>query len=848
MKVPYSWLQEYVDFDLSPEELAKKLTMAGLEVDRVEHRWQHIVTARISWKEAIKGSDHLNATRVSTPTSERELSVVCGAPNISAGDVVPLALPGAEFEGSDGQTLTIGVSQKRGVLSEGMLCSPRELGLSNDHEGIYLLPNDTPLGVSLAEDIIDLDIKAHRGDLFSIVGVAREVAAFSNTRLKRISVKPKEIGKKKIAAYAKLTIEAKDLCPRFMVRVIRNVQIGPSPLWLVRRLAAAGVRSISNVVDITNYVMLELGQPLHAFDYDKVADHHIIVRRAAAGEKLQTLDGQDRTLTSDMVLVCDAQGPLSIAGVMGGASSEVSATTTHILLEAATWMPGNIRRTSSQLGLRSEASSRYEKGVDPELVHQGLDRAAQLMSELACGEVVPGCLDVYSQRATQRTIEYSARDCEWLLGYTVTSDEAKSALQALEFGVESVPDSDTLLVSIPTWRGDVVESADLVEEVARVLGYDRITGTLPTGTLPDPQTENWFDRLETVRNSVAGAGYHEIVTYPLTNRATMLNLLTDHHDVTPLLVGAVDELEQMPAHIQRGEKAAMTPLGIALPPLLPEQLPAIVIVNPLSTRQELLRLTLQANVLEVAAANIKQGMQSVNCFEVGLRYINLPVGTSLLPQERKTLAIVSTGRKDDDWIDHGRDVDFFDLKATLEMLFTQWHIAGVHFTQTHHPTFHPGRCALIEIAIEHNGVQARHPVGIMGEIHPVVAQRFEIEQRIFIAEIDLERLYIGHRKPHFAAISRYPALIRDLAIIVDTTVSSEALTAVIRDIGGDVVRSVTLFDVYTGPSIPAGKQSLAFTITYQSDDRTLGDEEGDAQRKRVAEVLFERFGAVIRES
>ncbi len=383
MKVPYHWLKDYVQTDLAPRVLADRLTMAGLEVDRVEDRWKSIVTARITFIEPVKGSHHLNATRVTTGDGD-ERSVVCGAPNIFLGAIVPLALPGAEVLAENGETFIITSTKKMGVLSDGMLCSPRELGLSNDHEGILILPPDTPPGMSWDETIIDLDIKAHRGDLFGMIGVAREVAAFSRTRMKMPSLAvPIEDDATSAEMLARVTVEDPDLCPRFTARVIRNVTIGPSPLWMVKRLAAAGVRSINNVVDITNYVMFEIGQPLHAFDYDHVAGHHLIVRRAAPGEKLVTLDNQERALAAEMMVVCDAIGPISIAGVMGGATSEVTDQTTTILLEAATWHPVNIRRTATALGLRSEASSRFEKGLDPELARVGLDRAARLLAELA---------------------------------------------------------------------------------------------------------------------------------------------------------------------------------------------------------------------------------------------------------------------------------------------------------------------------------------------------------------------------------------------------------------------------------------------------------------------------------
>jgi phenylalanyl-tRNA synthetase beta chain len=853
MKVPYTWLQDYVDTDLAPQILANKLTMAGLEVDKVEERWEKIITARIVWKEPVKGSDHLNATRIDT-NDGRELSVVCGAPNISVGDIVPLALPGAQFTGPEGETLTIGVTKKRGVVSEGMLCSPRELGLSNDHTGIFLLPPETPIGRPLAEVIIELDIKAHRGDLFSMTGVAREVAAFSGTRMHMPEINVPESGKQKIDALLKLTVEDTDLCPRFTARVIRNVKLGPSPLWMVQRLAAAGMRPISNIVDITNYVMLEIGQPLHAFDYDRVADHHLIVRRARPGERLRTLDDQDRDLTTDMMMVCDPTGPLSVAGVMGGAASEISDSTTNILLEAATWNPGNIRRTSARLGLRSEASSRFEKGPDPELALIGLNRAAQLMAELADGEIVHGYLDNYPEPVAPRVLPFTAHDCTWLLGYDITPSEAAEALAALEFGVELAADgSDHMLVTIPTWRADVVEAADLVEEVGRVLGYDRISGTIPTGELPEGLHDDWFDRQEKVRDILAGAGCHEIVTYPLTSRAAMLNILADQSNVMPLLTGSIDQLSSGTLNEKSKSKGkgkkndALSVTSSSLPVLPPEKMPAVTLVNPLSTKQESLRLTLLISLLETLADNAHQGAQQIRLFEVGRRYIPVSNDMTQLPAERRSIGVVLAGPVSQTW-EEPHQTDFYDLKAVAERLLQSLHVQGARYTPTQHPTFHPGRCAIIELPVSTEPGAPMSPAGIMGEVHPTVLERYDLHQRAYALEIDLERLYAAAtERVLYKGVSRYPALTRDLAIIVDTTVAAGDVTEVIRQAGGELVRTVTLFDVYTGESIAADKKSLGYTISYQSDERTLNDADWDAAQTRIVAALSEQFEATLRE-
>ncbi|MBV9228001.1 MAG: phenylalanine--tRNA ligase subunit beta, partial [Chloroflexi bacterium] len=525
MRVPLSWLKDYVDIKVSPEELAHILTMAGLEVEAIEYigkDWgDKIITAQIIHLEEVPGSDHLSYTRVITGT--QELGVICGAPNIKQGDKVPLALPGARVG-----DITIGEARKMGYVSQGMLCSPRELGLGNDHSGIYILDPDTEIGLKLrdvlGEVVLEFAIKAHRGDLSSVIGIAREVAALTGQPLRIPQPVLHEQGTP-AEEMVKVTIEDPDLCPRYTARVISNVKLGPSPGWMGRRLLAAGMRPISNIVDIANYVMLEFGQPLHTFDYDLVPDHHIIVRRAHEGEELTTLDDVRRKLTPDMLLITDPQGPTAIGGVMGGAKSEVNDQTTTILLEAANFQAASIRRTSVTLGWRTDASSRFEKGLDPELVIAGTNRAVQLMAELAGGTIHPDIVDCYPKPAQRRTIPFSIDEVEWLTSMKVTQHEVVEALSAL--GFEVIPDEQgkTMLVTVPTYRGDIEEGADLVEEVVRLIGYDRIPSTIPTGPLPEPMTDHWFEREQEVRALLIGAGLNEIITYALTSRTRMLNLL-----------------------------------------------------------------------------------------------------------------------------------------------------------------------------------------------------------------------------------------------------------------------------------------------------------------------------------
>ncbi|MDE3228960.1 MAG: phenylalanine--tRNA ligase subunit beta [Chloroflexota bacterium] len=863
MKAPYSWLKEYVDISLSPEELAERLTLAGLEVERVEYPWPDIITAQIVWLQPIKGSDHLSATRVWT--GREELSVVCGAPNIKLHDIVPLAQVGAKVG-----DITIAEKKAMGVLSQGMLCSPRELGLSDDHNGIYILPPDTPIGVPfgkiVGEAVIDLDIKAHRADLFSMVGIAREISAFTGQPLREPAISVKEKG---AAASKLMKLEVRDaeMCPRYTARVVRGVKIGPSPAWLADRLTAAGMRPISNVVDVTNYVMLELGQPLHAFDYDKVADHTIIVRRADEGETLTTLDDVERTLTTEMTLVTDPAGPNVIAGIFGGARVEVSDETTNLILEAAHWNPINIRRTSQALGLRTEAGSRFEKNPDITLTSVALDRAAQLITELGGGQVAPGYVDFYAAKPTPRVIDFDLAQVAWLTNMTVTPAEAIAALRALGFGVEELASQSAailLRVSVPTWRGDVEESADLVEEVARIVGYDRIPSTLPAGPLPEPQDEPWFWREYEVRDLLLGAGLTEVQTYPLTSRVAMARVLLGLASGEELRLSA-----PTPSGDEADARASASPATVSSQRLerrrieaIAAKLPAITLRNPLSADMESLRLTLLAGLLGVTRENAKSSAAGLWFFEVGRRYLltrELSEGTGLA-DERRTLGVAISGPQTQSWLGE-RDADFFDLKGVAETLLAGLRITRYRFLPARHPSFHPGRCATLEAYIAPPDAATSDgdatavgeagawlALGVLGEIHPEVAERFDLTHRAYLMEVDLERLYAATPgRVMTRAISRYPVAQRDLAVVVARDLPQADVAQAIRETTGPLTPDVQLFDVYTGEGIAPDKKSLAYTLTYRAADHTLTAQEVEDAQQAIIERLRKRFGAELRQ-
>lgn len=845
MRVPLSWLREYVDITNTPEELAYILTMAGLEVEAIDYLgggWgDKMITAQIIHLEKVPGSDHLSYTRVIT--GNEEFGVVCGAPNIRQGDKVPLALVGAQVG-----DITISAAKKMGYVSEGMLCSPRELGLGNDHTGIYILDPATPLGLKLVdvlgEVVLDFAIKAHRGDLSSIIGIAREVAALTGKQLRIPQPVLHEQGTP-VTELVQVTVEDTTLCPRYTARMISDVKIGPSPNWMGRRLLAAGMRPINNVVDVTNYVMLEFGQPLHGFDYDLVREQHIIVRRAHESEQMKTLDDVNRKLTPDMLLIADAEGPTGIAGVMGGAISEVSERTTRVLLEAANFDAANIRHTSVTLGLRTDASSRFEKKLDPELAVAGSNRAMQLMAELAGGTVHPSIVDCYPHPVEPRTIVFSPAEVEWLTAVQVTQQEVIDALRALDFGVTPEGLSNNVLVTVPTYRADIVEGADVVEEVLRMIGYDKIPSTIPVGPLPEPQGESWFDREYQIRDILIGAGLSEIITYSMTSRTRLVNILAlaDATSARALL----NDNRSTGTHIP----VPATQNGIASTAVAPfdvRSIPAVTLVNPLSSDLDVMRLTLMSGLLETVQENSKRVRAGLRFFEVGRRYLPLE-DSSQQPQERRSVGIALCGSAEVSWLPEiARPADFYDLKGIVESLLDRLHISRYHFTPTQHPTFHPGRCALLELPRRTSeGEEVFSPIGVLGEVHPLVQQRYDLPYRTYLCELDLALLYDvvpGHLS--YTPISRRQELSRDLALVVNQNVPAEAIHAAILRGGGELLLSATLFDVYTGDPIPVGKKNLTYSLIYQAQDRTLTDVEANTLQERIIHALHDEYDAALR--
>jgi phenylalanyl-tRNA synthetase beta chain len=798
MLVPLNWLKEYVNINEEIRSFTERLTMSGSNVEGIEELGkdiENVIIGRIEKIEKHPDADKLLVVQVNT--GNKNIQVVTGATNIREKDLIPVALDGAVIHGGK----KISSTKYRGVDSNGMLCSAKELGL-DDHglpedmqNGILILPPDAPLGkdikdyINLEDTVIDFEITPNRPDCLSIVGMARETAAAYKLELKIPSIILKEEAWENAKDLARITIEARDLCKRYVARIIKDVKIEPSPLWMQRRLQACGVRPINNIVDITNYVMLELGQPLHAFDYDKLEGHSIIVRRGRDSENIVTLDGVARTLSSDMLVIADINKPVAIAGVMGGEESEIGPSTKCILLESANFAGPSIRRTSRKLGLRSEASMRFEKGLDPNICSTAADRACQLIEELGAGKVAKGYIDVYPEKAKPGKIVFRPERINRALGTKIPESEMIDILERLEIKIQKTPDG--MFALIPTFRTDIAKEADLVEEVGRIYGYDRLPSTLPQGDVTQGKLQTSQKLADTIKQVLTGLGYSEIYTYSF---------------VSP---GVFDKIN--------------TPSDSPLRQV-------ITLMNPLGEEQSVMRTTLIPNMLDVVGYNLNQKIEEIRLFETGSVYIPKELPLTELPHESKKLAIGLSGK----------GLDFYELKKTIETLFAKLRIEHYTFEQYQHFAFHPGRCARVMIDEEE--------LGIVGEIHPDVLENYDIDTRVYIAQLDMDLLIKkASTDIKFSALPRFPASDRDLAIIVEDRVPAGEIIRAIKEAGGELVENVELFDIYRGDQIQRGFKSMAFSITYRAKDRTLTDEEVNGVHDRVRTKLVEKFNGTLRE-
>lgn len=838
MRVPLSWLKEYVDLTISPEELADRLTLAGLEVSTIDYvgvtppsnsPWSPDLTSstppeyipwdreRILVGEVVEVRQHPNADRLTVPVVSygdgRTIEVVTGAPNIrpgTSGQKVVLALTGARLidgHSTTRQWVTLKPSKLRGVRSEGMVCSELELGLSDEHEGILILPDDAPVGAPLADylsDIVlDIDLTPNLSRALSILGVAREVAAITNVELHPPAISVPMEGQS-VHERVQVTIEDPKECPRFTAALIEGVHIGPSPFWMQRRLLLAGMRPIFNIVDISNYVMLELGQPTHTFDADKVVDHHLIARQACPGERLETLDGKMHELTPDRTVVADPSGAQSLAGVMGGSSTEVSETTTNILLEAASWHPTSIRRTARALRLPSEASRRFERGVDPELPPLAAQRCLQLMHQIAGGVVANGIVDVNPQPWEPHRIELPTSEVRRLLGIELSTIEIDGLLERLGFACEIGVDS--LLVDVPSYRTDVTLVPDLIEEIARLYGYHNIPSTRLQTPLPPQYTDANLQIERTVKDTLVASGLYEAISYSLTSIETAAILSGSQRDPADYL------------HVE----------------------------NPLTPDRTILRREILPELLQILATNLRERSR-VCLFEVGRVFHPT---AALLPDEPRHLAIVMAGtREPSSW--HNAEppiLDFFDIKGVVEALLRRLQIeARVAWTSATVPGFHPGRTA--EIHIVDAGSDASNPtiLGVVGELHPDARERLEIRTgRACAAEFDLDALGKLLSPIQFKSIARQPAAYQDIAVIVPVELPAARVREEIITNAGNLLERVELFDVYTGIPIPAGQRSLGFRMLFRAPNRTLSDAEISKIREKISRRLEKELGATIR--
>jgi phenylalanyl-tRNA synthetase beta chain len=799
MKVSLNWLKDYVNISLSAKELAGRLTMSGNEVgklDIVGGSWEHVFVGQVTALDKHPNADRLKLVTIDLGTER--MTVVTGAPNMEVGQKVPFAKVGARLiDGHTGEVAELKPAKIRGVKSEGMACSEKELGISDNHQGIMILPADAPVGIPLSQylgdTIYDIKVTPNRPDCLSVIGIAREVAALTGqaTHIPEISY-PEE--GESIHNSISIEIADPDLCSRYCASLVTGVKIGPSPQWMQQRLLAGGMRPISNVVDITNYVMLEYGQPLHSFDYTQIKGKKIIVRRARDDESLFTLDGMERKLNREMLIIADEKYPIALAGVMGGADSEVIDPTTAILLESANFNNVSIRRTSIKLNLRSEASSRFEKGISPELAPIALRRATQLLLELAGGKAAQGIADVYPGTKEKKPILLPKERVGRILGLELSMERIQKVLESLGFGCKAAGASGDLMVTIPYWRTDIRLPDDLVEEIARIIGYDEIPTTLLSSQIPQQVPAPMLSLKEQIRDLLVGCGMQEVITYSLVSQATL------------------DKVDP-----QRK-------LG-----------PALRVANPMSMEQEYVRTSLRAGLLSTFASNEKHEKDSIRLFEIGRVYLTR---VNDLPEEREMLVGILGGpRLNRSWLAGEDTIDFFDAKGILETVLNRLKVKA---------SFQPAEDQILLAGKTAEVIVAGQKVGVVGEVHPKTTAIFDIStQPLLLFEIDLMKLLsFAGAVYRYRPIPRFPGNTRDIALIIDNSLAASKVQEVIESF--PLVDQVTLFDVYSGEQVPQGKKSLAFSIRYQSRERTLTDEEVNQAHQQITDRLQREFGATLR--
>ncbi|HET9680936.1 MAG TPA: phenylalanine--tRNA ligase subunit beta [Candidatus Limnocylindrales bacterium] len=836
MRVPLSWLRELVEFDLTPEALAERLTLLGMEVKGIEQRgaeWRNVVVGELLEVKPHPRADRLSLTRVRVGAAnaggEEVLDIVCGATNIAAGQRVPVALPGSVLPGDR----RIERTEKMGVVSNGMLCSGDELRLTADGDGILILPADSAIGARLADlygdVVLDVDVKPNRGDALSMVGIAREVAAVTGSQVRWPETDVEETGGP-IEDHLRATVEDERLCPRFVGRWVSGVRIGRSPDRVQMRLLAAGQRPVSNVVDASNYVMLELGKPIHTFDAAAVGEGTIVVRRARRGEQLVTLDHVDRSLADDTLVIADPDGPIGIAGVMGGEASEIGAGTTDVVVESAIFDPVSIRRTAFRYALRSEASLRFEKGLVFRLARIGADYTARLIREWAGGEVARGRVDSHPEEPALRRVAFRPGRVDRLLGAELSADEQRSLLARV--GIETAPaadgaavpivsgrdgvvvtaaPADVLEATVPTWRRDIEIEADIAEEVARVHGYERVPSTRPD-TAPPPWRPNPLEVRDTIREALVGAGLTEVVTFALVSAGEVERYAWSAD--APLAAG-------------EGARAG----------------DPIAVTNPLSQDHAFLRRALVGSLASIVDANLRHGLEDVAIFEVGKGYGR--VGDA--PREWWRLGLALHGAFERAaWNRPARLADVDDAKGLAELVAALLGAGPPTYQPLlDEPLLHPGRSATVSASFDDGSVALG---GVVGELHPrVIAEAGLRFERLVVAELSVAGLSGGQLRTGAASPPpRFPSIERDLAVVVGDAHAAGAVASTIRGSGGRLLRDATLFDVYRGRPLAADERSLAFRLVFGDPERTLTEADVDAAIQGVVAALAAAHGARIR--
>ena len=806
MKASLQWMNEYVPLDLNrpAQELADELTQAGIPVEEVlsmDPGLKKIYTGKIIEITKHPDADKLQVCQVQCLSEDGEeitKQIVTAATNVAVGQIVPVAYHKSRL--ADGTEIKKG--KLRGVVSEGMFCSVAEFGISSDlvrpeeAQGIYIFPEGTPIGLDIKEALMlddtvyEFELTANRADCFSMVGLSREFGIMTNQKALFPVIMVNENGES-IEGKASVAIEAHDLCTRFTSRLVTNVTIEPSPLWMQNRLRNSGIRPINNVVDVTNYVMLELGQPMHAYDYDCVADHTLIARRAKAGETLTTLDGNERELNESMLIIADTKGPIGVAGVMGGLTSEVTDKTTNVLFEAAVFNGPSIRRTSKVLGMRSEASGRFERGVNHKYTAYAIDRAAQLLQQIcpSC-KVSVGVIDVYPEPVEQRTVTFTAEQINDYLGTSIEKDRMVDILTKLEFGITE--SGDTIEALVPTWRDDVTGMPDIAEEVARIVSYDNIAPTIPVAILSSGGMTPKKALTKEVTHYLAHAGLSQIITFSFMHKDGLTNMMLPEGD---------------------------------------NRYTAIPILNPISEEFPYMRTTLVPAVIEAAKRNIAQQNKDLWLFETANVYEPKALPLTEVPHERPMACGIMMGKVTEAaWNQAQRDTDFYDVKGVVDGLLAKLGLTQYDIQSSSESYYHPGVSAHYTV----NGVT----IANYGELHPQVVKNFDLSGKVYMFEIDLEAVLSIIVPPfRYQSFSKFPGTSRDLAIVAPVSVTSGDIVALIKEHGGEYLESVSIFDVYEGEHIEAGYRSLAYNLQFRSMEGTLNDEDIDGAIQAIIDAL-----------